>query len=124
MTPSTDSHDVPGAAERRRSPRVAADVSVRLRDRRFFITYRGDVSAGGVFLTTAIPIRRGEHVELKFTLPDGTEVTAEGVVLHQLPEDAGIGVGVKFAKIDQRAVAAIETHLGGAASGRGKGGAP
>ncbi|MBI5527714.1 MAG: PilZ domain-containing protein [Deltaproteobacteria bacterium] len=93
--------------ERRASPRFPLQVSVRLSGRRFFVTYEGDVSEGGVFLTTAIPISRGERVELKFTLPGGTEVTAEGIVQNQRPEEVGLGVGVKFSRIDARFVKAI-----------------
>ena len=43
----TVTDDAPTAAERRANPRFPSDVSVRLPDRRFFITYKGDVSAGG-----------------------------------------------------------------------------
>lgn len=114
MTPTvTDGSST--AAERRANPRFPADVSLRLPDRRFFITYKGDVSAGGVFLTTAIPLKRGERVELKFTLPDGIEVTAEGVVLHQRPEDRGLGVGVKFTKIGPKFAVALGAFLDRAA---------
>lgn len=93
--------------DRRASPRFPLQVSVRLSGRRFFVTYEGDVSEGGVFLTTAIPLARGERVEIRFTLPGGTEVTAEGVVQNQRPEEIGLGVGVKFSRIDERFVRAI-----------------
>jgi uncharacterized protein (TIGR02266 family) len=97
--------------ERRASPRFPLQVSVRLSGRRFFVTYEGDVSEGGVFLTTAIPIARGERVEIKFTLPGGTEVMAEGIVQNQRPEEVGLGVGVKFSRIDPRFVKAIAECL-------------
>lgn len=110
MMPAVN-EDSPTEAERRANPRFPSEVSVRLPDRRFFITYKGDVSAGGVYLTTAIPLRRGDRVELKFILPDGVEVTAEGVVLNQRPEDRGLGVGVKFTKIGSKFAAALGLFL-------------
>jgi len=113
MTP----RDAQDKAERRTSPRVAADVSLRLAGRRFYITYKGDVSAGGVFLTTAIPLARGERVELKFVLPDRTEIDAEGVVLNQRPEEAGLGVGVKFTKMDARCLEALKACIAAQAGG-------
>ena len=106
-----DQHDETPAADRRASPRFAADVAVRLSDRRFFITYQGDVSAGGVFLTTAIPLRRNERVEIRFQLPGCVEVNAEGTVQNQRPDEIGLGVGVKFTKIDVKFVKAIEACL-------------
>ena len=109
--------DIKTTNERRASPRCPAEVSLRLAGRRFYITYRGDVSVGGVFLTTAIPLRHGERVELKFHLPDGAEVAAEGVVLDQRPEEVGLGVGVKFTKIDAKSAAAIEAWVGSALKG-------
>ena len=114
MTPS----DALDLSERRTSPRVAADVSLRLAGRRFFITYKGDVSAGGVFLTTAIPLTRGERVELRLSLPDGNEITAEGVVLNQHPEEVGLGVGVKFTKIDEKSLAALKACIAARACGQ------
>lgn len=55
-----------------------------------------DISPEGVFIDTISPLPIGASVNLKFTLPTGHLVSAEGVVIHCLE---GIGMGIAFSEI-------------------------
>lgn len=55
-----------------------------------------DISPDGVFIDTPTPLRVGAFAKLRFTLPTGHLVAAEGVVIHCL---AGIGMGLAFSDI-------------------------
>jgi Tfp pilus assembly protein PilZ len=52
----------------------------------------GDVSAGGVFISTPVTVPVGAEVEMLFALPEG-ETRVHGVVRFVSPEK---GIGVEF----------------------------
>ncbi|MCX7959123.1 MAG: PilZ domain-containing protein [Deltaproteobacteria bacterium] len=97
--------------ERRASPRIPVDVGVRRKGSRFFVKYNGDVSANGVFLNTAIPLPKGEKVEIEINLSGGEPVRLKGEVLAQRPEEAGLGVSVVFSDIKEEDRKRIEEYI-------------
>lgn len=59
-------------ADNRRSPRIPADVKVDYRTVGSFITdYTRNISRGGIFVQTSLPLDQGTRVRLRLTLPDG-----------------------------------------------------
>ncbi|MBW2270747.1 MAG: PilZ domain-containing protein [Deltaproteobacteria bacterium] len=101
--------------ERRRDPRVAANLEVRIstiepeRDpwtgRPFFRASQetcGNVSRGGAFVRTAEEFTPGRRLLVELKLPDGSPLEAIGRVawtkrvLGGSEGDDGVGVGVEF----------------------------
>ena len=70
------------SSENRKSPRLPADVKVDYRTVGSFITdYTRNISQGGIFIRTSLPLDVGERVRLRLTLPDGDAPFAlDGVV--------------------------------------------
>ena len=70
------------SADNRRAPRLPADVKVDYRTVGSFITdYTRNISQGGIFIRTSLPLDVGERVRLRLTLPDGDAPFAlDGVV--------------------------------------------
>jgi hypothetical protein len=54
-----------------------------------------DLSAGGVFILTALPVAIGAKVQMLFALPEG-ETRIEGIVRYV---QKAKGIGVEFAKM-------------------------
>lgn len=69
-------------SENRREPRLPVEVKVDYRTVGSFITdYSKNISKGGVFIHTSLPLPVGERVRLRLTLPDGDAPFAlDGVV--------------------------------------------
>lgn len=97
--------------DRRRSPRIPVDVGVRRKGSRFFVRYNGDISANGVFLNTAIPLPKGEKVEIEVDLGDGEPLQLKGEVLEQRPEEAGLGVSVIFLDLKEEEKRRIQQFI-------------
>ncbi len=55
----------------------------------------GDLSVGGLFLSTRTPRPPGAKVNLDFLVPEG-QIRAEAVVKHRIPND---GLGLRFTAI-------------------------
>jgi uncharacterized protein (TIGR02266 family) len=116
---------------RRRHPRVALELPVRLtsvdpeRDRSGAPFYRAtdercaNVSAGGAYLCTADPLVPGSRVLLELELPDGQPFEALGRVAWSrrtvLPDGAvEAGCGVEFLGLSPQERAPLERWLVGA----------
>lgn len=97
--------------ERRTSPRIPIDVGIKRAGSRFFIKYNGDISANGVFLNTAIPLPKGEKVEIEINLAGDQILHIKGEVLAQRPEEAGLGVSVIFSNIKEEDKRKIEDYI-------------
>lgn len=77
-----------------------------------------DISLGGLFITSDIPIKEGSYVLLSFNLP-GSAVTirATGQVVRivRAASERGLGkregFGVRFVGLSEDAVAAIEDYV-------------
>ena len=86
--------------EQRRYRRVEAGYPVTL-----FCqgeTYRvkaANLSLGGVFISTKLPLRAGALVHLRLSLPDRSFIQATGPVRFTRP---GVGVGIRFFEITEQ----------------------
>lgn len=88
------------AEELRASERVAVAVDIHLAsDSQFFSGLSGDISEGGLFLSTYRPLPIGSAVDLEFSLPgSAAPVHARGEVrwLREHSTDQPRGVGIAF----------------------------
>ncbi len=100
--------------DRRTSPRIPVDIGVKRKGSRFFVKYNGDISLNGVFLNTAIPLPKGEKVELEISLNSEEKLILRGEVLAQRPEEAGLGVSVIFSDMREEDKRLIEEYIGSA----------
>ena len=57
-----------------------------------------DLGPNGVYIDTTGPLPMGSELDLKFTLPDDSIVTARGVVRYHQP---GVGMGIEFVEISE-----------------------
>lgn len=84
--------------EHRSSQRVAVSVDIHLAsDSHFFSGLSGDISEGGLFLSTYRPLPIGSEVDLEFSLPGSEETLhARGEVRwlreHSVHEPRGVGI--------------------------------
>jgi type IV pilus assembly protein PilZ len=93
--------------ERRREGRQTAEVKVDYRTVGSFITdYSKDISQGGLFIATSLPLEIGESVRLRITLP-GRDLpfALEGVVRWNAKpterEKGPAGMGIEFLNFDE-----------------------
>lgn len=86
--------------EHRASPRVSLSVDIHLSsDSHFFTGLSGDISEGGIFVSTYRPLDIGNEVELELTLPGSAEpFTARGTVrwIREHSADHPRGFGISF----------------------------
>ncbi len=98
--------------DQRSSPRVALEVELHVAsESHFFTGLSGDISEGGVFVSTYRPLPVGSEVDLEFTLPTSWQrVRARGRVRWHREASSGMppGVGIAFEEIDEIDRAAIE----------------
>lgn len=87
---------------RRKSPRAPVELKVDYRTTGSFITdYSKDISQGGIFITTSLPLNVGDQVRIRLTLPGHVLPFAlEGVVRWTIGPgttgDKPSGMGVEF----------------------------
>jgi uncharacterized protein (TIGR02266 family) len=84
--------------ERRAHPRVALETEVTLgSESQFFAGLSGDVSEGGIFISTYRALPVGQAVTISFRLPNG-EAHAHGTVRWLRPPSDGTppGLGIEF----------------------------
>jgi uncharacterized protein (TIGR02266 family) len=93
------------AVERRVSPRAEFELSVGVAtDHRLFVGLAADISAGGLFIATDEKLQRGDHVEVRFSIPGSHHVFQKRAVVRWIrpisdaDENAGskAGVGVQL----------------------------
>jgi uncharacterized protein (TIGR02266 family) len=98
------------AEQRTAGHRVRIEVDVGLlSDSNFYAGVAADVSAGGVFVSTAEPLPVGTEVTLYFTLDGGHTLQPNGTVRWTRPAGEGrsAGMGVGFGRLsedDRRAI--------------------
>ena len=76
-------------------------------------TYRvkaANLSLGGIFISTKLPLRAGALVHLRLSLPDRSFVQATGQVRFMQP---GVGVGIRFYEISDRDLQRISEFVDG-----------
>lgn len=109
--------NVPGSMEERRLyPRKSIRTAVVFEDEfseGLFYVYSENISMGGLFLASSVPLRVGTMLFLSFTLPGykrPIRVTGE-VVRVVRPEGGGEGVGVRFVGLNGKALRRLEEFL-------------
>ncbi len=123
MNPTYDSiadtliRAVETADHRRSSPRVALNAEVDLSsDTNFFNGFSTDIAMGGLFVATLNAMPVGTEVALKFKMPNGKEIQANGEVRwlrafdERCPEMLP-GMGVQFVDLDNAARTAIAEFI-------------
>lgn len=94
--------------EHRASPRISVSVDIHLSsDSHFFSGLSGDISEGGLFLSTYRPLAIGSEVDLEFSLPGSEQaVHARGEVRwlreHSAHEPRGVGIAFESLSEDDR----------------------
>lgn len=86
---------------RRKTPRAPAEIKIDYRTVGSFITdYTKDLSQGGAFIQTSLPLSAGDSVRLRITLPGHTlPFSLDGVVRWSTGPgvtDRPTGMGVEF----------------------------
>lgn len=93
-------------ADNRRSVRHPIEIKVDYRSvGRFLTDYSRNLSRGGLFVETCLPLEPGEKVRLRLTLPDvETPFALDGVVrwVSRLEDEMGHppGMGIEFVGVD------------------------
>ncbi len=78
----------------------------------YFVT--NNISAGGIYLSTEMPLIKGDIIELEFALPgDENVLTLQGKVMWINQDETAYlfmpkGVGIKFVNLTQE----VKKHLG------------
>ena len=110
--------------EKRVHPRRTLRTQVIFEDESgegFIYFYSTDVSLGGLFLESDIPLKVGTRVFLSFSLRDGeAPIRAVGRVVRVERETAEslsiIGMGVQFSDLPEAAKQLIQNYVDGAVS--------
>lgn len=96
------------AGDRRSSPRVAIEAEIGLNsETNFYLGFTEDLSDGGLFIATYDVLQVGAKLTVRFQLPEGQEVVANGRVVwvRDAHEDVAPGMGIQFESLrpDDRA---------------------
>jgi uncharacterized protein (TIGR02266 family) len=97
--------------ERRSYPRAPVEIEVSFEsESQVFVGLSGDISTGGLFVSTYKPVALDSSVDLAFSLPDGHKVHVSGRVrwLRRATEEGlAPGFGVAFEELSEDDVAHI-----------------
>jgi len=100
----------PVAPFRRAAPRVPLEIEVTFHsESHIFVGLSGDISQGGIFVSTYKHIPVGTQITLTFSLPNG-DVEVNGTVRWERPstEDGSPpGVGISFDHLTEDALTVI-----------------
>lgn len=103
--------------ERRLHPRRPYRTKVVFEDEfgdGLFYVYSEDVSIGGLFLASDIPVRLGTLLFLSFQLPQHKRaIRVTGEVMRRSSLEGHAGMGVRFAGLSELARRRIEDFLAG-----------
>lgn len=105
-----------GGIENRLYSRKIVDMKVVFDDEfgeGLIYVYANNISLGGLFLKTEIPIKIGSYVFLNFELPKTRfKIRATGqIVRASLDKEEGVGIGVRFVGLSEEAIKTIEEYL-------------
>lgn len=109
-----------GGVEKRIFPRKVLRTQIIFEDESgegFIYFYSTDVSLGGIFLESDIPLKLGTKVFLSFTLGEGERplrATARVVRVERDPSDIlpVIGMGVQFVDFPEEVKQKIQEYIG------------
>lgn len=80
-----------------------------------------NLSATGCLMETDEPLREGEQVRLRFSLPGQTEVEVVGTVARVAQEASGTQVGIAFSALDEGKTEHLARHVATQRRSRKKG---
>lgn len=115
--PEPELSERPVSKQRRKARRVGVCLGVGLRSETSNYTgFTSDLSEGGLFVATHMLQAIGSEVELSFTLPEGPELNARGIVRwvrdpHDFDPCAPPGMGVQFTALDAISQALISSFI-------------
>ncbi|NOY93054.1 MAG: TIGR02266 family protein [Deltaproteobacteria bacterium] len=98
----------PATAPYRGGPRTPVEANIgATTESNFYVGFSGEVSEGGVFLSTYEVLAQGTHVQMLVTLPGGFQFAAPGVVRFvrdpmDFSADSEPGMGVQFEGLDPK----------------------
>ena len=106
---------LPAVAERRDQSRVSLEVDIGLHSAtQFYAGMSGDISEGGLFISSARLFPIGTDMTVSFVLPSGIAIATLGTVAWHAPSsDAHTlpGMGVRFSRLDELDREAIDVFL-------------
>ncbi len=90
--------------DRRNTPRRHIEIELGIySDSNFYSGFTHDISEGGVFAATYVPLPVGTKLSLHLSLPGGFEIRATGVVrwirVQRDPDCLPPGMGIRFDEI-------------------------
>jgi uncharacterized protein (TIGR02266 family) len=103
--------------ERRIFPRTRFETSVNLTSpSNFYTGLTQDISEGGIFVETYLPLTFGSVVDLQFSLPDeGPPITVQAEVRwiseYNPNSDGNPGVGLRFLQLEKKDRVRIEAFV-------------
>jgi uncharacterized protein (TIGR02266 family) len=82
----------------------------------FFVGFAGDLSDGGLFISTWQTLPVGSAVQVVFTLPDGHQARARGTVMwvreaDETAADGAPGLGVTLEGLDERDMRSVSSFM-------------
>ena len=97
----------PGSTDKRQYPRVPATTRIRWRPvdvseetQDYLAGLAENYSFGGMFLVTDEPLKKGNLIEIAFSLPSGPPVTARALVQWVRRFRRPSGAGLKFVEFN------------------------
>ncbi len=115
-SPSTFDHDAK-VAENRKTLRVPVEIKVDYRTvGRFLSDYATNISQGGLFVHTCMPLAPGERVRLRLSMAhDEAPFAIDGIVKWTTQKDDEVnhppGMGIEFIDFDDELRAKVEALL-------------
>ncbi len=108
------------SVEKRIHPRKTLRTKVIFEDETgegFIYFYSTDVSRGGIFLESDIPLKQGTRAFLSFTLGEGSpplRVTAQVVRIEKQSDNSlpVIGMGIQFVDLPESVQKALQDFIG------------
>ncbi len=116
---SVPSQPAPSSSERRDNGRQGYDIQVGVAtDHRLFVGLTANISTGGLFIASDEPFKKGDKVEVRFSIPGANHVFHKNaVVCWTRPFDAGgqghakAGAGVKFEDLTEEESRILDAFL-------------
>ena len=104
MSSVSNSRPVSGGTDRRHELRAGFDIQVGVAtDHRLFVGLTSNISTGGLFIASDEPFKKGDKVEVRFSIPGASHVFHKhATVCWTRPFDASghghsrAGAGVRF----------------------------
>jgi len=106
-----------GAERRQRDRRTEARAPLDLwveeeKGNELYFRRTGNVSLGGIYFEQTIPHALGTRVRLRFSLPDQPHpVEAIAEIVNTPPQKDGLGMGLRFVSLDDKARLALQAFL-------------